>query len=151
MGDVRVLQMRNPEAVASSIVQELFSRAFKKDEHGDAIEAWEWCNQFLQHPGMAFLVALDEESSLVGMAVGLDERNVWNPDPFVLHIYSEGRDVFNALLSALREWAFSRGASKLGCINMTGHSDEAHMRSIREFAEGSIVGSLISYDLKDIE
>ena len=142
---MKAIRIRDREVLASPLVQDLFLRAFKEDHMPDAEDAWAWCGASLTNQNVAVIVVRNEESELVGLAVGDWADSVWSPEPVVLSLYSNGqRGVVDALLAEIRVWGLGLGQRRVGWINTADISDRAYARFVGKHVkntkpEGSVL------------
>lgn len=130
-----VVRVRNYEGLLLPEMQELFVRAFKRDEDPDPAEVLTWCLSFIDEPRVAILVSHDDDLHFNGLAICTFPGDVWQPTPHCCHFFSEDRQVTGALLSEIRRWALGLGQERITMINRADVSDAGYARWLRKYGK----------------
>jgi len=147
---MNALRIHDREVMEAVVVQELFVSAFKDETDIDAQEAWHWCRDRIESPNLAVIVARNDESNLVGLAIANYNPSVWSPDPWVPYLYSNGeKQVVGALLAEMRVWGLGLGQKRVRWHNGAGISDKAYVRFVNKFLDAEPDGSVIVGEWKE--
>lgn len=146
---VKIVRVQNPEAMASEEVSALFERSFEKIEGLEGGDVLAWVADRLSEPDLALFVAV-ADGNLTGMTILFQGQEPLSPFAWIAHFHAE-EGSRAPLLDSVVGWMRDRGLQKIRVINMTGRSDKAHMRLFRSHAKGSVVASIIEYDIGETE
>lgn len=147
---MNALRIHDRKVLEAVIVQELFVSAFKDESDIDAQEAWHWCRDRIESPNLAVIVARNDESNLVGLAIANYNPSVWSPDPWVPYLYSNGeKQVVGALLAEMRVWGLGLGQKRVRWRRPAGVSEKGAIRFARKFLTAEIESSVIVGEWKE--
>ena len=140
---MNALRIHDREVLEAVVVQELFVTALK-DSKADAEKVWHWCREGIHDPDLAVIVARNDDSDLVGLVIGFYSPTVWEPDPWVMYLYSTGeKKVVGSLLAEVRVWGLGLGQKRIRWTKRDGISDKAAIRFVRKFGDAEIEDSVI--------
>jgi len=147
---MNALRIHDREVMEAVVVQELFVSAFKETDDLDAEQVWHWCRDRVGKTNVAVIVARNESSDLVGLAVAHYSPSVWSPDPWVPYLYSNGeKQVVDALLAEIRVWGLGLGQKRVRWHNGAGISDKAYVRFVKKYLDAAPDGSVIVGEWKE--
>ncbi len=151
-GKAEVFPIWNPEALERPEIVALFHRSFAAPKfEQDADEVREFIRGELAEGGenLRLWVASTPQHGFCGMSLMTLGGAPLSPHPYLAHFVAEVPEVREPLVAATFRFVKEGGYKKVAIVNVTGRSDEAHMRLFRRFASGSVMGSVIFYRLED--
>lgn len=146
---MNALRIHDREVLEAVVVQELFVSALKESKV-EAEKVWHWCRDGIHDPDLAVIVARNDDSNLVGLIIGYYAPTVWEPDPWVMYLYSNGeKKVVDSLLAEVRVWGLGLGQKRVRWKRLEGVSEKAAIRFARKFADAEVEGSVIVGEWKE--
>lgn len=147
---MRVYEIWNTGSLDSPDMVALFARAFADPKFGidaDAVREYLKASLGSPNPTDKLFVASSLEHGLCGLSIVTLEVYPLSPLPWISYFVAEKRGARVPLVEASLKAISDAGYTKLALHNATEASDAAHMRLVRRHMKGTVLGSLIIYEL----
>ena len=147
---VKVFKITNPDTLDSPEVRDLFGRALANPKFDmDAEEARKFLQRSLRlQDGLFWIwVTRTSQHGLCGLSVVATGTFPLAPHPYIALLFAEAPEARKLMLSMIANFLSGRGHRFVAALNMTDKSDQAYLRIGREFARGTVKGSMILYEI----
>ena len=149
---IKAVVVKSGLAMLCTEMRELFARCYADPKFDvDSEVLCDWLATELDSPAnwIKLFVAQDEQGKLCGMSLVVLSVDPLSPYPWINHFVAEKRGARDPLVEATLGCIRARGFTKLSLYNMTGASDEAHLRVFRKHATGRVRCSVIDYEMEN--
>jgi hypothetical protein len=147
---VQAFRVTDPSVLDWPEVVALFERSFADPKFrmdGEAIR--EAMKTDLPDGVLELWIARAPQHGLCGMVVLTIPSHPISPFSQVIHFVAEVPMARRALTDACFVHLREKGVKSVAIHNVTGATDDAHLRMFRRYAEGQVMASLIVYELRD--
>ncbi len=148
---MRAYEIWNPEALDKSEMKGLFHRAFADLKFGinpDDARLYLKASLSSRNPTDKLFIASSRDHGLSGLAIVTLGVYALSPLPWLSHLFAERPVARELLIRETIKAVQGAGFSKLALVNAHRASDEAQMRAVRHQMKGTVMGSLIVYDVE---
>ena len=148
---IQVLRVIDPRVLDSPEFVDLFRRGYSESKFRIDADAARRCVRdeiAASDSKMLLFVARSSAHGLCGFAIAVRSGDPLMPVAQVPHFFADAPGARAALTRTGFDYLTSCGEKEVAIHNMTGATDQAHMRMFRKFADGNVEASLILYQLK---
>ena len=146
--ETMIARVQNPLVLTAPAVIDLFTAAFKNDLPAPVGGVLAELVQVLPNDRVLVCIGLDS-GELKGLLIAVDPASALIVEPQVYHFFNSGHAALkNSLISELHSWLKERNIDTFIGANMTGRSDKAWLKALKNMGTPERVGSIIRFKVE---